>query len=181
MKDDEIWVDIVGYENLYQISNKGRVKSLRKTIDKGKWGEVIFPEKILKQFERSNIEDYLCINLYKNKKAKTHSVHRLLAIAFIPNPHNKPHINHINCIKNDCRIENLEWCTPSENALHAIRNGRVTILNGEKNVNSVLTEVAVRIIRNSRYKISRKELSETFGVSIAHIDRVRCRQRWKHI
>lgn len=98
--DQEIWKDIDGYKGLYQISNLGRVKSLRQN-------------RIMKP--SSNEKGYLRVGLTKNKEYKTVKVHRLVAIAFISNPHNKSEINHINNIRNDNRADNLEWVTHEEN------------------------------------------------------------------
>ena len=67
--------------------------------------------------------NYLSVGLIKNRKQKSLLVHRLVAEAFIPNPENKPYVNHINGRKDDDRVENLEWCTASENATHAIKTG----------------------------------------------------------
>ena len=103
--EEEVWKPIKGYEGLYEISNLGRVKSLNyRGTGKGK---------ILK-----NIEDrkgYLKVCLTKNGRHKIFRVHRLVAEAFIPNPENKPCVDHINTIKNDNRIENLRWVTNKEN------------------------------------------------------------------
>lgn len=113
MEEKEIWVDIKGYEGLYQVSNLGRVKSLnyRRT---GK-------EKILKPIKMKR--QYIKVQLCKNRKPKQYMIHRLVAQAFIPNPDNKEQVNHINGNKADNRVENLEWCTNSENTQHAFENG----------------------------------------------------------
>ena len=103
--EEEIWKPIKGYEGLYEISNLGRVKSLNYK-GTGK-------EKILKNTENS--KGYLMVCLTKNGKQKLFKIHRLVAEAFIPNPENKPCIDHINTIKNDNRVENLRWVTNEEN------------------------------------------------------------------
>ena len=100
--DQEIWKDIEDYNGLYQISSFGRVKSLRQNI-------------IMKLSPTE--KGYLKINLHKNKKVKTFKVHRLVAKAFIPNTDNKSEINHINHIRNDNRVSNLEWTNHADNMI----------------------------------------------------------------
>ena len=111
----EIWKDIPGYEGVYQVSNLGNVKSLPRMVSNGK--------------------GYLCIEL-KDKNGKYHfcGVHRLVAVAFIENPDNKPQINHIDGNKKNNIVENLEWCTNGENQVHAYKMGlnRVTGRAGKK-------------------------------------------------
>ena len=114
----EIWLPIKGYEGLYEISNLGRVKSLPKVR-----GRAVTGEKILKSHV---VNGYEMVMLCRNYKTFNASVHRLVARAFIPNPKNKPHINHIDGNKANNSIENLEWCTPSENMIHAYRTGLKT-------------------------------------------------------
>lgn len=102
----EVWKDVLGYEGLYQISDQGRVFSvrrgkLRKLNDTGR--------------------GYKQVALLKQGSREHTLVHRLVAEAFIPNPENKPQINHINGDKSDNRVENLEWCTMSENLYHRHR------------------------------------------------------------
>jgi hypothetical protein len=103
METKEIWKDIEGYEGLYQVSNLGRIKSLNFKRS-GKEG-------ILK----SNPEGGYCAVTLSHKRRGVFYIHRLVATAFIPNPENKPEVNHINHNKRDNRASNLEWVTQSEN------------------------------------------------------------------
>lgn len=106
----EVWKDAVGFERAYQVSNLGRVKS---KIRKG-----VIKEKFLNPYK--NNMGYECVDLWDNNHKKK-LVHRLVAEAFIPNPDCKPFINHIDGDKTNNKVENLEWCTHSENILHSFR------------------------------------------------------------
>lgn len=117
----EIWKDIKGYEGLYQVSNLGRVRSLDRYVKQNhntkqlKKGKIIQPTK--------NHKGYLGLKLCKENTSKKVSIHRLVAQTFIPNLENKPQVNHIDGDKTNNRIENLEWCTNSENQIHAYKMG----------------------------------------------------------
>jgi len=107
---EEIWKDVKGYEGLYKVSNFGRVKSL-------KYGM----ERILKTGKGSY---YLTVSLYFDNKLKTAKVHRLVAMAFIENPDNKPFVNHLDEDKYNNNVNNLEWVTHKENMNYGTRIDR---------------------------------------------------------
>lgn len=116
---EEIWKDIKDYEGVYQVSNLGRIKSLERYKENhNKYQKVV--EKI--KNNRKHTAGYLITDLYKDNKGKTAFIHRLVAEAFIPNPNNKETVNHINGIKTDNRVENLEWATPLEQNIHYYRS-----------------------------------------------------------
>lgn len=108
----EIFKDIDGYQSYYLISNLGNVKSLHPKIGK-----------ILKQ--PKDKDGYCMVCLCVNQNRKSFKVHRLVAKAFIPNPQNKPNINHKNFIITDNCVSNIEWCTQQENVKYSYDNGRI--------------------------------------------------------
>ena len=111
----ELWKDVCGFEGLYKVSNLGRVSSCHYTNHKGK------KPIILKSTLSST--GYRHVQLYKNKKAYTVNVHRLVATAFIENPDDKPEVNHIDGNKSNNSVTNLEWVTTVENRQHALKTG----------------------------------------------------------
>ncbi len=119
----EIWKDVAGYEGVYQVSNLGRVKSLDRTIPHNKYGSVRRNGKILKPF--IDTYGYLKVRLCNDGTGRNEFVHRLVALAFIPNPQNKETVNHINGNKHDNTVANLEWNTQAENVKHAHRMGLI--------------------------------------------------------
>lgn len=139
----EIWKSIKHYPN-YQVSNLGNVRRLNKDYRCPKY-------RYLKpKLEKTG---YLRVCLYENLKPKFHSIHRLVALAFIPNYKNKPTVNHINGQKNDNRVENLEWATYSENELHSIK-----VLN--INRNTFKQKQSAIIIGKSKRKLTQKQAFE---------------------
>lgn len=118
----EIWKDIEGFEGYYKISNLGRILAIGRTVGAANNKTKTIKEKLLSTPKFSN--GYRVVSLYKNCKCKKLLVHRLIAMCFIPNPENKPYINHIDGDRLNNRIENLEWCTHKENMEHMWKIGR---------------------------------------------------------
>lgn len=112
---DKNRVAVRGFEGLYEVDNLGNVYSIVQGRSRRKG--------ILSQY--SNERGYMKVNLYDvSGKCKKKYVHRLVAIAFIPNPLDKPNVNHKDCDVKNNNVNNLEWCTQSENILHAVKLGR---------------------------------------------------------
>lgn len=120
----EVFRDIPGYEGLYQVSNIGRVKSLPRSGDNNPSGRRLH-ERILKpDVNQHSHTQYHRVTLCKNGKTRRFLVHRLVASIFIPNPDNKPDINHIDFNGGNNNVDNLEWVTKAENMQHSDIAGR---------------------------------------------------------
>ena len=132
-------------------------------------GEVFFKGEKVRSFISNNGYVKVCCS------QKLYSVHRLVAETYIPNPENKPQVNHIDGNKLNNSVENLEWCTRKQNMEHATRNGLTC--SGERNFNAKLKRNDVVFIR-SHPEIKRYELAKMFNVHPSTITRIRQGKRW---
>lgn len=152
----EIWKDVIGYESLYQVSNLGRVRSLDRLVISNN-GKRNLKGKILKN-RKGLYNDYYFVSLCNNIKCKNILIHRLVAQAFIANPENKPQVNHIDGNVNNNSINNLEWCTHSENNLHKARKlglGRIKkVMCVETKQIFINATIAAEFIGLNRHSVS---------------------------
>lgn len=114
--NSEFWKDVIGFEGRYQVSNFGNIRSIQ--TNHGKYQEKALPSRT-----RSETCTYQYVQLWLKNKLHTEAVHRVVAKAFIPNPENKPMVNHIDGNKLNNHVTNLEWATCSENHKHAFNTG----------------------------------------------------------
>lgn len=176
----EIWKDVAGYEGYYKVSNLGRVKSLERKV-KFRTFKKLVKSRILTP--RISDSGYYTVNISKDGKGNMKYLARIIAIAFIPNPDNKPQVNHIDGNKiNNC-ISNLEWVTNAENQKHAYKLGLSISKRGYLNGNRKYDKGFVLKIRqmweSGKYK--QAQLSKICGCNESYVNAVVSRRIWAHI
>jgi hypothetical protein len=182
--EKELWKPMFGYEEYCETSTLGRIKVLKRTcIDKRDKQKTI-KEKILTLGYYSN--GYEQFSLSVDNVRYTGIVHRLIAKTFIPNPENYPVVNHKNGVRDDNRVENLEWCTQSYNSKHAFKElGReIRDMKGENNARTKLTEKEVIAIKKEYSEgVLPKSIYTTYSdkVSFSAFRKICGGQTWKHI
>ena len=160
------------------VSNFGAVKSLEKMWVTNKALRKK-PETIMKQAKDGS--GYYRVWFSKNGLKEHVGVHRLVAMNFLENPLNKSDVNHINGIKTDNRLENLEWTTRSENVSHAYKNDLIDVAKGSRHGMSILKEDDVLKIRELSSLYTKNQLAEMFRVGRRTINGIVNRESWKHI
>jgi hypothetical protein len=175
----EEWRNVVGFEGLYQISNKGRVKRVPHTVMRNDNKPYTFTEMILNPHTARGYKQAI---LTRDKKKYSVMVHRMVAQAFIDNPQGKPQVNHIDGNKQNNDVSNLEWVTASENVRHAFSTNLRKPIAG----NSKLTEDDVRYIKNlhsnrAGRKWGRNALAKKLNVSTSTIDFVLQGKTWTDV
>lgn len=181
MENIEIWKPINGYEGLYEVSNLGNIKTLERIYLSGNGKKAInkVKEKLIKTY--NNGHGYSYVSLRKNGIKTAISVHRIVAKEFIPNINNLKCVNHKNGIKNDNRVENLEWCTYKENSEHAKQIG--LIKSGELHHNSLLTNKQVLEIRNkySSKNFTLKMIGDEYGINYRTVSQIVNYKRYANV
>jgi len=175
----EKWLNCVGYEGYYMVSNKGRVKSVYREIKGSIRGGGSFRrgQKLIK-FKIGNTGYYTC-TLSKLSIRKDVFVHRLAALAFIKNKKNLPFVNHLDFNKLNNSVENLEWCNQKRNVHHAIENGRIPIVYGENtSCNKLTSKEALEIFNaDGLYEI----IASKYGVCRGQVGCIKSGKCWSHL
>ena len=171
--EKEIWKDVIGYEGLYQVSNLGRIKSLKRAIKQKNYTRII-KQKILKPLK---IHGYSHVHLSVLGKAKVIKIHKLVTSAFLGKIGTGLEINHIDGHKDNNEISNLEYCTKSENAIHAFRLGLRK--SGIEHHSAKLNGAQVKEIKES--SLSQRKLAKIYGITQSNIWAIKANKTWKGI
>lgn len=180
----EIWKDVPGYEGYYEVSDQGRVRSLDRFVTRPTSQGYLQPGRILRPAWRKGATNrgYKTINLCVNGANRSEYIHRLVALAFLSNPDCLPQINHKNGRNDDNSVENIEWCSPRDNQLHAHANGlKLNTPRGEACKRAKLSNEEVSWIRAwSVDGYSNRSIAESFGVDPSTVSTIKCGKSRKY-
>lgn len=179
---DKIWYDVKSHEETHQVTRCGRVRVkdrqvIRSRKYNGIWKKSVYLKRGHDLKPSLTGDGYFQITLDNT----TFKVHRWVAETFIPNPDNKSQVNHINGIKTDNRVENLEWCTPRENVKHSYRTG-LACNKGERHPRSKLTDSLVREFRE-RCEAGEKitQIAREYNLHHSTVQKAVRGNHWRHI
>ena len=180
---EELWKDINKYVGFYQISNLGRVKSLDRYVSCSDGKTRHIEEKIL--IQTPDKDGYKRVSLTgEDKRRKPIIVHRVLAQHFIPNPLNKPQVNHEDGVKSNNSLSNLSWCTLSENRQHAYNTGlqNSDSRKGAKCNFSTLDDTKVLEIKKLlKDGLTQTKIAELYNITASTISYIHRGLTWKHL
>ena len=179
--NNEIWKPVIEYEEYYEVSNLGKIRTIKRNIILPTH-QYVKKQKLLKQFIDGR--GYLHVKLYNGKgKARSLTTHRIVALNFLENPLNLIEVNHIDHNKSNNNLNNLEWISRSDNVKHSYIHRDPKTYKGSGNKNSKLTEEQVIKIREDykNYKTTYKELAINNNVGITLIGYIINNKIWNHV
>ena len=168
----EVFEDLKGYENSYQISDSGRIFTKRRLVG----NQIYYGRELIPQLTE---DGYLKVTLSKNGKCKRFYLHRLVAIQFLDNNMNLPQVNHKDGNKLNNNVTNLEWCTKQENQSHAVRNNLMQ--HGQDRPSAKLTEANVLEIYKLKGILTGQAIADIYGVSKNTINCILRGSKWKYL
>lgn len=177
---EERWKPIGGYEGIYEVSDLGRVKRLRRRVKANirNNNSVELKEMIIKSFlspiqgGKTGDGYFFSTLMGKDRKQRRRFIHRLVAFAFLENPEGKSTVNHKDGNKKNNHVDNLEWVTPSENIKHSFRLGLNKPKKGETNSQAKLNFATANVIREMAKTTSNRQIAKIFHVSRSTIDNI---------
>lgn len=171
------WFPVRGYKGLYEVSAVGNVRSVAHRV-RSKNGST----RITKATKRKLVTTktgYLRVRLCKNNKYKYWFVHRLVLLSFVGKPPKaNSQVNHKDGVKSNNNLHNLEWVSPQQNSLHAVRTLGILLTRGEKVGSARLTEKEVQEIRGLQGKLLQREIAEMFGVHVMTVNDILKGRTW---
>ncbi len=175
--NEEIWVNIIGYEGLYLVSDRGRIKSLARIKHNGH-GNYVQKGRVLTSHVRG--KGYLCVTLTNyNKERRTVSVHRIAVHSFSGDDGGGLEVRHIDGDPKNNNYSNLCYGTHRENMEDMVKHGNSTY--GERSSSAKLTDSDVRDILSMKGSCTQKKIAEKFNVSAPHVSRIFSGKYWSHI